>query len=62
MTTVNSFDEIQNDFLAIVSKIVWCSVATIDTQGRPRSRVLHPMWEGSTGWIMTGGNPSKPNI
>ena len=25
-------------------------MATIDTKDRPRSRILHPIWEGPTGW------------
>jgi hypothetical protein len=33
--------------------MVWCSAATVDGDRRPRSRVLHPIWEGSTGWITT---------
>ena len=37
MTSVSSFDEIKDDFLSTVAKIVWCNVATVDTQGRPRS-------------------------
>ena len=32
---------------ARVSRIVWCTVATVDTKGRTRVRILHPMWEGS---------------
>jgi len=42
---------------------VWCSVATVDRQGRPRSRVLHPYWhwDGNdlVGWIGTGPTPAK---
>ena len=59
MTQGNSFDDIKDEFLATVAKVVWCNVATVDTVGRPRSRVLHPMWEGSTGWILTGRNSLK---
>lgn len=33
--------------------MVWCNVATIDECQRPRSRILHPYWEGATGWICT---------
>jgi hypothetical protein len=44
-------------FVDIAHRIVWCTVATVDTAGRPRTRVLHPLWEwdGSdlTGWIVT---------
>src|SRR3954468_10199676 len=39
--------------MARVNAMVWCSVATIDSQGHPRSRILHPLWEGSTAWITT---------
>lgn len=50
-------------FVEIAHRIVWCSVATVDTSNRPRSRVLHPIWDwdGSalTGWIATGPTPSK---
>jgi general stress protein 26 len=56
---VASFDEIQEEFTRRVERIVWCTVATIDRQGRPRSRMLHPLWEGTTGWIATGRNGLK---
>ena len=50
-------------FLEMAHQIVWCSAATVDGSGRPRSRVLHPIWEwdGSTltGWIATGPTPIK---
>jgi general stress protein 26 len=50
---VRHFSEIEGEFIRRVHSIVWCSVATVDSRGRPRSRVLHPIWEGSTGWILT---------
>lgn len=59
MSDVQSFDEIEDNFLEAVEKMVWCNMATVDTKGRPRSRVLHPMWEGSTGWIMTSPKSLK---
>jgi len=44
-------------------QIVWCSVATVDRAGRPRSRVLHPYWtwdgQGLEGWIGTMQTPVK---
>jgi general stress protein 26 len=43
-------------------RIVWCAVATVGADGRPHTRVLHPIWEwdGSdlTGWIAT--SPLSP--
>ena len=56
---VASFAEIEEEFTARVSRIVWCTVATVDRQGRPRTRILHPIWEGSTGWIATGRHSLK---
>jgi general stress protein 26 len=56
---VTSFDEIKDEFAERVQRIVWCTVATIDRQGRPRSRILHPIWEGTTGWIATGRQSFK---
>lgn len=48
---VSAFAEIEDEFLERVRRMVWCNVATIDTRDRPRSRILHPIWEGHTGWI-----------
>jgi len=56
---VASFDEIAGEFNARVARIVWCTVATVDRKGRPRTRILHPIWEGSTGWIGTSRNSHK---
>ena len=50
---VSSFSEIEKEFIERVHSIVWCNVATIDTQNRVRSRILHPIWEGGMGWIFT---------
>ena len=53
--------EIAPKFVSMAHQIVWCTVATVDPQGRPRSRVLHPIWEWDgtqlTGWIATGKTP-----
>ncbi|NKB98121.1 MAG: pyridoxamine 5'-phosphate oxidase family protein [Pseudomonadales bacterium] len=55
--------EISAPFIEMAHKIVWCNVATVDKKGRPRSRVLHPIWEqtdaGLVGWIATGPTPTK---
>ncbi|HET8846286.1 MAG TPA: hypothetical protein VFN35_32795 [Ktedonobacteraceae bacterium] len=50
---VSSFSDLEEDFTRRVHRIVWCNVASIDRHGRPRSRVLHPLWEGQIGWIAT---------
>ncbi|MFN8569969.1 MAG: pyridoxamine 5'-phosphate oxidase family protein [Kouleothrix sp.] len=50
-------------FIEMAHRIVWCSVATVDTHGRPRSRILHPIWQWDgtqlVGWIATGPTPAK---
>ena len=47
---VLSFSEIEKEFIERVHTMVWCSLATVDTRNRVRSRILHPIWEGATGW------------
>ena len=60
---MTAFNEIAPAFVEMAHSIVWCTAATVDTKGRPRSRVLHPIWEWNdddlTGWIMTGPTPIK---
>ncbi|MFP6836586.1 MAG: pyridoxamine 5'-phosphate oxidase family protein [Pseudomonadales bacterium] len=56
---VGDFSELSEKFNAITTRIVWCTVTTVDRQGRPRSRILHPVWEGTTGWIATGRQSHK---
>jgi general stress protein 26 len=54
----HDFEEIRPEFMARVETMVWCSAATVDRQGRPRSRVLHPIWEGEVAWITA--DPRSP--
>ena len=56
---VQSFTEIEAEFVNRTHRIVWCTVATVNRQGRPRSRILHPLWEGSTGWVATNRHSLK---
>jgi hypothetical protein len=56
---VKSFSEIEEEFFRRVQSMIWCNVATVDHQQRPRSRLLHPIWEGATGWIATHRNSYK---
>lgn len=53
------FCEIEPEFMRRIRHIVWCTVSTVDALGRPRSRILHPIWEGPTGWIATGRRSFK---
>lgn len=59
MPEVKSFDDIKDEFNKRVSRTVWCTVTTVDRTGRPRARILHPIWDGPTGYIATGRESFK---
>lgn len=50
---VSSFSEIEAEFIARAHAMVWCSMATLDTRNRLRSRIVHPIWQGAMGWAST---------
>ena len=54
---------VEDEFITVAHRIVWCGVATVDRRGRPRSRILHPYWErtgdGVRGWVVTRQSPLK---
>ena len=58
-----SLEQTAPAFVEMAHRIVWCSAASVDRQGRPRSRVLHPLWQWDgkrlSGWIATGPTPTK---
>ncbi|MEX2159354.1 MAG: pyridoxamine 5'-phosphate oxidase family protein [Dehalococcoidia bacterium] len=56
---VASFDEIAGELHARTSRIIWCTFATVDRRGRPRSRILHPIWEGPVCWAATNRRSFK---
>jgi len=60
---VTDLEDVAPAFVEMANRIVWCTVATVDHQGRPRSRILHPLWEWDgdtlTGWIATEPTPTK---
>jgi hypothetical protein len=60
---LTELERIAPAFVEMAHRIVWCTAATVDRAGRPRSRVLHPIWEWSdghlVGWIATGPTPTK---
>ncbi len=57
------FAAIEQDFQEFTSAIVICTATTVDAKGRPRSRMLHPIWqviEGKpVGWVVTSQTPVK---
>ena len=60
---VSTLADIAVPFVDIAHRVVWATVATVDRTNRPRSRVLHPIWEWDgdrlVGWIATGPTPVK---
>lgn len=56
---MTNFADIEETFNERVQKAIWCNVATIDLKERPRSRIMHPVWEGSTGWATSRRNATK---
>lgn len=55
----DDFAEIEPEFRERIDRMVWACVATIDTRDRPSTRLLHPIWEGQTGWIGTHRDSNK---
>lgn len=58
-----TLSQIAPAFVEVAHRIVWCTVATVDADGAPRTRVLHPIWEWDgerlTGWIATSPESVK---
>ena len=56
-------EQIAPAFVEMAHQIVWASVATVDPNGYPRTRILHPIWEWDGtdlfGWIATVPTPLK---
>lgn len=59
---VDDLDAVAPAFVEMAHRIVWCVAGTVDTDGHPTTRVLHPVWEWDgeqlTGWIAT--SPLSP--
>src|SRR4029450_10860933 len=53
----------QQDFLEITARVVWCTVTTVDGAEPPPSRILHPIFPLASGrprgWVATGRTPVK---
>jgi hypothetical protein len=60
---MRSLESVAPAFVEMAHRIVWCGVATVDEQGRPWSRILHPLWvwdrTSLIGWIATSPTPTK---
>jgi hypothetical protein len=58
-----AFAELEQDFLRITAETVFCTATTVDAAGRPRNRILHPIFvvrdRRPLGWALTGRTPMK---
>ncbi len=50
---VARFEDLQAEFTARVSQAVYCAMATVDHRNRPRMRIMHPIWDGPIGWVIS---------
>ena len=56
-----------DDAVTVTRRVVWCAMTTVDSCGRPRNRVVHPVWElvegpegvGLRGWVTSRRSPVK---
>jgi hypothetical protein len=59
---MSSLSDIAPAFVEMAHRIVWAPAATVDAEGRPWSRVLHPLWtwdgDALTGIVAT--SPLSP--
>jgi Pyridoxamine 5'-phosphate oxidase len=62
-STNTPFSELEEDFLRIVGETVFCTVMTVGEDGKPRNRMLHPVFlvrnGRPLGWALTGRTPLK---
>lgn len=60
---VTSFADIEAEFIARAHRMVYAALATTGPGGRPRTRVVHTVWDGATGWAVTfPGLPKEMDI
>ena len=58
--SVADFAAVAEEFHRRVSKTVWCTLATVDPRGRARTRIVHPVWDGPSGWV--GSRAGTPKL
>lgn len=56
---MTTFADVAPEFARRATRAVLASVATVDARGRVRARILHPLWEGPTGWVLTRRQSTK---
>jgi Pyridoxamine 5'-phosphate oxidase len=60
---MSSYQDTGDAFMHMAHRIVWATVATVQPDGQPRSRILHPIWEWAgdrfVGWVATSRTEIK---
>ena len=60
---MDSLSVVAPSFVEMAHRVVWATVATVDQDCRPRTRILHPIWQWDgtslVGWIATSPTPIK---
>ncbi|TWD80131.1 pyridoxamine 5'-phosphate oxidase [Kribbella amoyensis] len=63
MTTKVPYAKLRDDLAAVLSRVRYTTMTTVDLRGRPRSRVLIAVWEldrdQPLGWLATFRTPVK---
>ena len=59
MARVASFADLAEEFERRWKRTIWATMATVAPSGRLQSRLVHPLWEGATGWITSGATSLK---
>lgn len=60
---ITDLAEVVADLEERITTTVWCTMATTDASGRPRTRIVHPVWEldggAAVGWLGTRAGTPK---
>ena len=48
---IETFAEIEPEFVERAHRMVWRHMATVGPDGRPRTRIVHPVWEGAAAHV-----------
>jgi general stress protein 26 len=59
MARVAGFGDIADEFERRWRRTVWATMTTASRSGRLQSRLVHPLWESATGWVLTGTDSLK---
>lgn len=58
---IGQFADIEAELMTRVSQVAYCIMTTVDRLNRPRSKVMHPIWDGPNGWAVSRSDSYKAN-